>query len=349
MAYSNLDKHTLHFNTVLYTGNNTTRNITGFGFQPDMIWVKARNGSGPWYIQDSVRGNGKYIRMNDNPVEGTSTTIFDGFVSDGFVCGSSNSINTTGETYLAVGWKADNTSGSSNSDGSITSTVSANTTSGFSIVSYTGNGTSGATVGHGLGVKPAFIHVKNLDSSSEDNVYYHQYLGGTKAFKNRATSNSAVTTAGYWNDTDPTNQYFTIGNDGGVNTSGQRYIAYCWAEVQGFSRFGMYKSNSNSNGPFSPTGMKPNLIWIYPYETADEKEIYDIRRAGWNQDNWHLNANLDSTEAQNAGRVDILSNGFKVNVAPSGPVNNGTRGIEYVTMAWGQPTVGSNNIQVTAR
>jgi hypothetical protein len=219
-----------YFNTVLYTGNGSTQSITGVGFQPDFVWNKYRNSGSNWHnVSDIVRGAGYRIFPNDTGAEQFSATAYlTSFNADGFSVGSSNDFNESAGSYVAWNWKA-NGAGVSNTDGTITSTVSANTTAGISIVTYTGNGTAGATVGHGLGAAPRMIIIKKRNNSDVDWVVYHSSLGNAYAISLNTTG-ASFSYAG-WNSTTPGSSLFTLGSNNGVNNNTSTYVAYCFAEV----------------------------------------------------------------------------------------------------------------------
>ena len=345
MAYSVIKKPSDYFNTKLYTGNGSTGHaITGVEHQPDLTWIKSR-GNTEWHtLIDSVRGVTKYINSNDAGAERTSSNFIESFDSNGFTLGSANDTNQNSINYASWSWKA-NGAGSANTDGSISSTVSANTTSGFSIVSYTGNSTSGATVGHGLGAIPKWIIVKALNTTDNWEVY-HASLGAEKYIELNLTAAQGDSTA-IWNDTEPTSSVFSIGNNGGVNTNGNPYIAYCFAEKQGYSKFGSYTGNGNANGTFIYTGFKPAMIIFKQTNTAGGQwYIYDNKR-GQNELDEHLYPNLSSAEATGDNAIDILSNGFKMR---SSNGDSNASGSTYIYMAFAEaPLVGTNNVPCTAR
>ena len=235
------------FDIGLWAGNNTDgRAITGYNFGPDWVWIKARNNAYSHNLTDAVRGAGVYLQSSTNDAEVTGPGAFGStlaFTSDGFTLDNGTTsnlyVNQTGTNYVGWAWNA-NGSGSSNTDGSINSTVSANTTSGFSIVSYSGNATSGATVGHGLGADVKMIMLKDR-GVTENWCVFHEAMGPTKfVFLN--TADGSFTNSNRWNNTSPTSSVFTLGNETQVNGSGRNYIAYCFAEVDGFSKFGGYEA-----------------------------------------------------------------------------------------------------------
>jgi len=350
-----INKPTDYFNTKLYTGTGASASITGVGFQPDWVWIKSRT-SADWHIlTDAVRGATTEIYTNATNGDNTNVNQLTSFDSDGFSLGGANDTGRSGENFVAWNWLADNTSGSSNTDGSITSTVSANTTSGFSIVSYTGSGTSSDTVGHGLGVAPKVVIVKDRSSGTNQwrvrheslSSNYNLFLNGTDVAYNMATA----TNDGGIGDLDNANTFdfvSGISNTNAVNTSGNNYIAYCFAEKKGFSKFGSYTGNgSASDGTFVYTGFKPAFVMIKRYNASGHDWILiDNKRVGYNADNNTLLPNSSSAE-DTGNRIDILSNGFKnYNANGSENENGGT----YIYMAFAEsPLVGTNNTPATAR
>ena len=355
-----IDKPNLHFNTFIYTGNGTSpRTISGVGFQPDLVFGARRDDAAGKNLYDAVRGAGstKNLQSNGNGAEGSGSPgtygYLNAFASDGFTvtAGSSDNAywNNNTATYVTWNWKA-NGSGSSNTTGSINSTVSVNTTSNFSIVKYTGNGTSGATVGHGLGAVPKMIIVKQFSSNggSENWGVYHVGMGNTKyIFLN---SNAvAGTNSGYWNDTTPSSTVFTLGNNDVVNNNTVEYIAYCFAEKKGFSSFGKYTGNGNSDGPFVYTGFKPAYIVIKSSTYAGNWLCLDNKREIQNiGSGTPININESNGEDTNtAYAIDFLSNGFKLKNS-NGNIQNNNESMFYWAFAE-NPIVGSNNIAATAQ
>ena len=233
MAYTTINKSTDHFNTKLYTGNGSTGNAqTGVGFQPDLTWIKNRSDSNPHCWTDAVRGATKYIESDTTDTEDTNTEFLQSFNSDGFTVGNSGRVNTNGNNYASWNWKA-NGQGSANTTGTINSSyTSANTTSGFSIVTYTGTGTAG-TIGHGLGAVPTMIITKSLNYA-EGWYCYHVGLGNGASIVLNTTGISYGSSN--WNNTTPTSSVFSVGT-GDTNTSGRTYVAYCFADKTGFTAF----------------------------------------------------------------------------------------------------------------
>ena len=322
-----------YFNTVLYTGNGSTQSITGVGFQPDFVWTKGRNFAidhGNW---DSVRGATKHLRANGSAGEGTLTDELTSFDSDGFSLGASGNwiTNRSGYTYVAWNWKA-NGSGVSNTDGSITSTVSANTDAGFSIVSYTGTGST-ATVGHGLSSAPEMILVKNRDSSYSWSVYFNgsgaAYLDLTDAFDAGARYTS------HYNGTAPTSSVFSLGTSVGPNESGSDHIAYCFHSVEGFSKFGKYTGNGSTDGPFVYTGFRPAFVIWKRTDSTSDWNILDSARDPYNDVYKYLYAasNAEAGTSGSSYALDFVSNGFKIR--GSGAAYN-TSGATIIYMAFAE-------------
>ena len=350
MAYTDIDKPSDYFNTKLYTGNGSTNAITGVGFQPDWVWIKDRDNANDHKLYDGVRGATKYLISNSTAAEATQANGLTSFDSDGFTLGSYGGTNGSGggsgPNFVSWNWLASNTT-ASNTDGDITSTVSANTTSGFSIVSYTGTANSSDTVGHGLGAVPKMIIIKRRDDAGGTNwCVYHVSNNNTKVMFLESTS-AGISNIRYWNNTTPTSSVFSIGNDDSLNASGGSFIAYCFAEKKGFSKFGSYTGNGSADGTFVYTGFKPAFIMVKDYTTAGNNWfIWDNKRDGYNVINRYLRPNLSDAEGYYEA-IDILSNGFK-NRNTSGSANGSGTG--YIYMAFAEnPFVTSGGIPTTAR
>ena len=345
MAYTTINKSGDYFNTKLYTGNGSTQSITGVGFQPDWTWIKQRNGTGWHNVYDAVRGSTKRLQTNDTGAESTITNSITSFDSDGFSLGSNGDTNGSSNTTVAWNWKANGT-GSANTDGTINSTVSVNTTAGFSIVSYTGNATAGATIGHGLGSAPSMIIAKRR-SAVENWGVYHKSMGASK-YINLDTTTAEQSSTSRWNGTEPTSSVFSVNTHASVNGSGDTYIAYCFAEKTGYSKFGSYTGNgSASSGTFIYTGFKPAFVMVKRTDSTSNWLLYDNRREGYNQTNDYLNPDNSNAEGGGDNYLDLLSNGFKTRVA-SQSIN--VSGASYIYMAFAEaPLVGSNNVPCTAR
>ena len=346
MAYTTINKSTDYFNTKLYTGTGSSNALTGVGFQPDWVWFKGRNQAYHHYLFDAVRGVNKPIHSALTNAESTQTDTLMSFDSDGFTLGSDTNngeINSSGNTFVSWNWKA-NGAGSANTDGNINTTVSANATAGFSIVKYTGNGSATATFGHDLNAVPKMIILKKLNASS-DWVVYHEAI--TSANRLKLNSTAGQESSANWRAT-PTSSVFNSNSSNIINNSGDDYIAYCFAEKTGYSKFGSYTGNGNADGTFVYTGFKPNWVMIKETSGVGGWRIFDNKRPGYNEPYALLADNSDAETETGASRnkIDQLSNGFKLRFQYND--TNGAGG-SYIYMAFGQSLVGSNNIPCTAR
>jgi hypothetical protein len=340
MAYTDIDFPAEYFNTVLWTGNSTARDITT-GHATDFAWLKVRDTTGDHFLFDIIRGTNNYVRSNLTSAEGTLANTLTAFNSDGFSLGTANAVNASGETQVGWSWKA-NGAGVSNTDGSITSTVSANTTSGFSIVQWTGTQANG-TIGHGLGVAPSMIIVKA--NAVKDWMVGHDGIGWTK-YINLNTTGAASTASTVWQDTAPTSSVFSVGSSSDVNTSSTSMIAYCFADVKGFSKFGSYTGNGSADGTFVYTGFKPAFVMLKRTNDTAHWQMQDSKRIGFNPENERLYAS-DSAAEQTINFIDLLSNGFKCITTDAGA--NGS-GDNFIYMAFAEnPFVTSTSIPTTAR
>ena len=343
MAYTTVNKSTDYFNTLLWQGNgNNARALTGVGFQPDFTWIKDRTDTESHCLTDAVRGATKSLRSNGTNAEATDTDALQSFNSDGFTLGDQGQVNkSNGDYYVGWNWKA-NGAGSANTDGSTNSTVSVNTTAGFSIVKYTGSGAN-ATIGHGLGVAPAMIIVKNLTEAGYDWVVYHQSLGNGSYIRLNLTSDKS--NGSVWQSTTPTSSVFSVvSNSSDVNKNGNSFIAYCFAEKQGYSKFGSYTGNDNST--FVYTGFKPKFLLLKNSSEANGWLMLDSERTTSNPMGAYIYANASSAEGT-VSYIDFLSNGFRLVSTNSVAVNKD--GNTFVYYAVGQSLVGSNNVPCTAR
>ena len=333
-----------NFNTKLYTGSNSSNAQTGLGFQPDFSWFKRRDSAAQHSLFDVVRGVTKALQSNATDAEATISDALTSFDSDGFTLGadSGNYINYNSATYASWNWKAGG-AGSSNSDGDITSTVSANTAAGFSIVTHTGNGST-ATIGHGLGAVPKFIITKKR-SASDNWFTYHHSLGNGKYMLIEA-ADAQATSSNVWNDTSPTDQVFTRG--GPANDNGATYVQYCFAEKKGFSNFGSYTGNGNGNGPMLYCGFKPALFVVKRYDSSGEYwNVLDNKRNPINPADDFIYWSETSAEGVKSQKIDFVSNGVKI-VGTDGAFN--ASGGTYIYMAWAaEPLVSSNGVPTTAR
>jgi hypothetical protein len=352
MAYTTIDKPDLYFNTKLYTGNGSTQSITGVNFQPDLIWLKNRDGAFAHILTDIVRGNTKSLGSNTTDAEVTATNRITSFDSDGFSVGNAGgSINANAQNIVAWNWLADNTSGSSNTDGSITSTVSANTTSGFSIVTYTGNNTDNATVGHGLGSVPSMVITKSRSVVSLTGwMTKHKDLASNYNVALNRTDAAWNPSSNGWVGDLNSSSFFTLKNGttngNNANQSGATYIAYCFAEKKGFSKFGSYTGNGNADGTFVYTGFKPAFVMIKRTDAAFGWFIFDTKRDTFNVASKYLLPYASDAEAS-LTTLDILSNGFKIRQSLT-YIN--ASGGTYIYMAFASnPFVTSTGVPTTAR
>jgi len=356
-----------YFNTVLYTGNATGRTITGVGFQADFLWNKLRDtGSQDHLLYDTVRGigsNGNYVRLRSNTATAeedpaTANQDLTAFTSDGFTIGTHAALNGNNQAYVTWLWKAGG-SGSSNTDGTITSTVSANPTAGFSIVSYAGNNSASATVGHGLGVSPSLVIVKDRTTSNYVWMVKFAILGGNILELNgtgvaNAPSSYSTGTIGTLSST--TFGFTTNNSLQAVNGTGQNYIAYCFSEVEGYSKFGSYTGNGSTNGPFIYCGFKPAYL-LTKNTGSSNWLLLDVARGQYYNPIGYKNATKESLYANSAVteastgtgfEVDFLSNGFKMRSSVPGELNEGSSTHIFAAFAE-HPFGGSGVSPATAR
>jgi hypothetical protein len=353
MAYSSIVKPTDYFNTVTYAGNGSSpRSITGVGFQPDWVWTKNRSAANSNTVGDSVRGTGKTIFTDSTSAELTNNGYgyHSSFDADGFavtgdtVSAGGDNVNKSGNNYVSWNWLGANGT-ASNTDGSITSTVSANTTAGFSIVSFTGTGAN-ATIGHGLGVAPNVVITKNRDNARNwiyggDNIAWTKYM-----ILNLTNASASANNA--WNDTAPTSSVVSLGSSTVTNESSAEMIAYCFAEKKGYSKFGSYTGNGNADGPFIYTGFKPAFVFQKRTDSTSNWHIFDNKREPENVMDKYLAPNDSGAEGTATG-FDFLSNGFKSRT--SSHWNNQSGGT-YIYMAFAEEPLVANvgqSIPATAR
>ena len=355
MAYTTINKSSLYMNNILYTGNSVNgRSITGIGFQPDLVWVKCRNAGGNNHVlSDSVRGTNKNLQSNSSSAEiaNNSQGWISAFGSDGFTTYGANSsyneINGNGNTYVAWNWKA-NGAGSANTAGSINSTVSASATSGFSIVKWTGSGAN-ATIGHGLSVPPKMILFKNTSRAIHWVTYDSN--GGAGKYLHLEDSFAYSTSTSMFNNTEPTSSVFSVGGNNQNNTSSENIIAYCFADVQGYSKVGgSYVGNGSTDGTFVYTGFKPAFVMMKNTSNATSSDwlILDNKRNTFNPESNRLNANTTSTDISATWvNTDFLSNGFKLKTSDE-TINES--GNTFIYMAFAEaPLVGTNGVTAKAR
>ena len=346
MAYSTIDKQTLFFNTLLYTGDGaSTRSLTGVGFQPDWIWIKDRSTGHDHYCFQSPFTAYKY-GLEPSDTSGERNPQLGSFDSDGFSFSSQDSFyNANSDNYVSWNWKAGTTSGLSG--GTITpSAYSFNTTSGFGMYVYTGTG-SNATIPHGLGKIPHMVFVKRIDQDGNSWQVYHKNNGANQ-WMELDNNTAQQSNTNRWNGTAPTSSVFYIGTDSDVNANGGRYIAYVFAEIPGYSRIGAYKGQAARGGqtPFIYTGFKPSWIMIKKANGTQNWRLFDGVRDINNSCEKQLKADTSDTESAGTAFIDFLSNGFKIKVGTDSI--NGSGG-DYTFLCFGQSIVGSNNIPATAR
>ncbi len=359
MSYSTIDKPSDYFNTVTYTGTAGGQTISGVGNQPDFIWVKQRGDAGYDHsLHNSVSGMLKQLISNSTSAEITNTDTVTSTNADGFVLGAdtagpnANSNNQDGKTYVAWNWKA-GSAVSGNTTGSGTSksyTGSVNTAAGFSIIGYGGNGTAGHTIPHNLSATPDAIIVKNRSVAWNWSVYHKDsftsqaapgvvYLNTTAAKANDTNvwGNSSVTI----NST-----VFSVGDYEGTNLDGSNLVAYCFAQKQGYSKFGSYTGNASTNGPFVNTGFKPAFVMVKRINGTSDWLICDDVRNPSNVVNKKLFANTNGEE-DSYDSFDFVSNGFKITSSGTG---HNASGADMIYMAFAEnPLVGSNFVPTTAR
>jgi len=346
MAYTDIDKPTDYFETTTYAGGTTS--ITSLDFSPDWVWAKKRTGVENHGIFDSVRGATKTINSNTNSAETTRGGSLTSFDSNGWSMGGADGIiSASGNDYVAWAWRGSDSTAVSNTDGSITSTVSANTTAGFSIVKYTGNGTAGATIGHGLSSVPNVVLIKALTSSTQQWNMYHSSLGNGSHMHFNLT-NAVNSSSTYFNNTTPTSSVFSVGSYYETNESSTDFIAYCFVQKKGFSKFGSYTGNGSNDGTFVYTGFKPAFCIVKRTDGSADWNMYDNKRIGYNPLNYFVYPNSSSAEdTSNPQWFDLLSNGFQLRNTST---MANTSGGSYIYMAFAEsPFVTSTGIPTTAR
>ena len=350
MAYTTIDDPSVYFQIALYTGNDSSNAITNDGnsdLQPDWLWTKNRSSSADHKIFDSTRGVTKFLESNTNDAEGTQANLLSSFNSDGFTLGAGGETNSSSTNYVAWQWKANGgsrttfTESGDNPGGG----YQANTTAGFSIVDFVGTGANG-TVQHGLGVAPRWYIIKNRDRSANWQVY-HEDNGNTHYIKLNGTG-AKLDNHEIFNDTSPTSSVFSVGIDQSVNFNGENHIAYVFAEIQGYSKFGSYTGNGNADGPFVYTGFKPAWLLIRRTDSAQNWNLHDNKRSTFNTTKADLFPNLSNAEETGNGNfIDFLSNGFKHRASTNSL--NASSG-DFIYMAFAEhPFVSSEGVPTTAR
>jgi hypothetical protein len=335
---STIKKGNTVMDATLYTGTGATQSITNAGgFKPDLVWAKTRSTVSSNLLYDSIRGVNVYLSSNQTAAEATLANSLTAFNSNGFTVGSDSNINGSGVTYVGWQWQAGqgtNTTGTGT--GGITSvTQSVNTTAGFSIVTYTGSGSNG-TVTHGLGVAPSMIIIKaraGADASTRSWSIYNKNLGNTSVIWLDLTSAVNTSRPLYWNSTSPTSSVFSIGTDTDVNRSSQTYVAYCWAEIAGFSKFGSYTGNASTDGPFVYTGFRPKFVLLKRTDSTSNWYLFDTARNTFNVMKDELLPNSTNAEADNTRHIDTLSNGFKIRADNASQINASGATMIYMAFA----------------
>ena len=353
MAYTDIDKPSDFFETTLYTGNGGTNSISSLDFQPDWLWIKCRSDANGSNIFDALRGTNS---IHSDTTGGEADRASDGFTSldnDGFTLngsGSGGSINVNSRTYAAMNWKAGG-SASANSDGSTASSISANTTAGFSIVSYTGAGAT--TYGHGLGATPNVIIIKKRTDDSGNNnwfVYHDKVItagGSNKSFLTLNETGALSANGSATTFTSVSSTTFGVGTDDIISESSHTFIAYCLAEKQGYSKFGSFTGNGSTDGTFVYTGFKPAFVLTKKSTETSEWHIYDNKRDTINPNSNVLSPNLTAVDSINANcDTNFLSNGFKLR---NNNDNRNDSGETHIYMAFAEnPFVTSTSIPTTS-
>jgi hypothetical protein len=325
MAYTTINKSTDYFNTKLYTGTGSTQTLTGIGFNADLIWLKNRTDSSTSHVlTDSVRTNAKYLKSDSVDSEGTYTFVSNRG-SDGYDVASHSWSGASSKNYVAWNWLK-------------------SATAGFDIVSYTGN-SSARTISHNCGAIPKMMLIKKRSDSDNWSVYHQGTGAGNYLILNTTSGSGASSTM--WNNTTPTASVFSLGNKGEVNANGQTFIAYLFAEIPGYSKFGTYTGNGNADGTFVYTGFKPAWVLGKRSDNTNNWYIFDTVRDSFNLTQKKLRPDTTAAENNNSSKaIDILSNGFKIK---NSDAEFNASGGTYIYMAFGQSLVGTNNIPCTAR
>ena len=324
-----------------YTGNGGTQPVmnavNSVGFQPDLVWIKSRSNAYNNLLNDSVRGVGQSLVSNDTGAELNYTAYFTAFSANGFsLAGGSNAFNSSSVTYVGWQWKAGGTS-VSNTAGSLTSQISANTTAGFSVATYTGTGVT-ATVGHGLGVAPQMVIIKNRAAAESWRVGHSFMNGGSSPwnyYMNLNGTAAQTASSAMWNNTAPSSTVFTISNDSAVSGNGQSHVAYCFAPVAGYSAIGYYTGNGSTDGPFVYMGFRPRWFMSKRSDTAgNDWVIMDTSRDTYNVANQQLYADLNlATETNTVYETDFLSNGLKIRTSTA---SRNASGSTYIYIAFAE-------------
>ena len=352
MAYTSVNKSSNYIKNLTYAGNGSTNAITGVGFQPDFVWVKDREATKNHNLFNAASGTGKYLECDAGTEEQTATNVLTSFDSDGFTLGDHNECNNNGDGFISWNWKGGTTSGiTTNGSTDITpSSYSFSQTGGFSVIRYTGNGSTPTKIAHGLGAVPHFMIVKRASAPDNNWVVYNQGVGNTKYLKLDTTDNEITAGGAAWENTTPDSVNFTIGDHGQTNASGEPYVAWLFTEKSGYSKFNTYLGNGNADGTFVFTGFAPSWVLIKMCDgSADGWWIIDntIGNMLPNPNTRMLVANTSAADNSSVSPfIDFLSNGFKIKSTWAG-VNQNTS--KYAYFAFGQSLVGDNNVPCTGR
>ena len=354
-VYTSINDPSAYFHTQLYTGtgslNSITNNANAGNFKPDWLWIKNRSAGWSHILFDSSRGTGKSLMADSTDAEVTNNSrgYVSAFGTDGFTVGAgsagSDQVNTNSQNYVAWQWKANGGTTSSNGDGGVTGTVQANTTAGFSIITYTGTG-SASTVGHGLSDTPDWIIYKRRSGGTKDWIVYHIGTGSKGMILNSTSAGDSASSI--FGGNTPTSTTIPIGSATETNSSGETHIAYAFAQKQGFSKFGTYPGNGLSNGPYVYTGFKPAWLIIKRTDDTANWHMYDNKRDTRNPFETAVKANGADAEYTTSNKVDFNSNGFKP-IGASQTTTNAS-GATYIYMAFAEsPFVSSAGVPTTAK
>ena len=332
------------FDTSIWSGNSTQDRKISTAFSPDFVWVKRRNAAKNHILIDAIRGDDNYLHSNTTNANQVQANLL-GLVSDGYELGTVQSVNITGSTYVGYAWDAGEST-VSNTDGSITSSVRASASNGFSVISYTGNSTRGATVGHGLNAVPGFLVVKNRSTAASNPAWGVKHSGlysNSAAFVKLESTDALIaespSAGALFNATNPGSSVFTLGDRDTTNANGDNYIAYCWTPVEGFSSFGSYTGNGSADGPFVFTGFRVRWLLLKRTNGTGDWFILDSERNSSNPTDSYLRPNRSAPEADNTEFVDLLSNGFKIRA--TGNAYNGS-GVTVIYAAYAEHPFASN-------
>ena len=333
---STIKKGSTVMDATLWTGNGTSQSIVNAGaFKPDFVWVKSRSNTFNNNLFNSTSGVNKFLVSDTTAAEASVSGTLTAFNSNGFSVGSDIGLNYSGGTYVGWQWQAGQGTTSSNTSGSITSTVSVNATAGFSVVTYTGTGAN-ATVGHGLGVAPKFYMVKTRSTTSNWAGYHVGIASAPTQAIYLNLQNAANVDTSMWNSTAPTSSVFSLGTSGTINTSSSTYVAYCWAEIAGFSKFTSYVGNNSDDGPFVYLGFKPKFVMIKDANAAGYWAIFDSNRATYNVVAPYLQAQSSAAEVTIYSNVDFLANGIKLRANNANSAQNNLSGNTYIVAAFAE-------------